>query len=630
MGSPKNPLRSSRQWGANSIENAIARSLQALTIFGIWFLIAGLVTSCRGGASTPTEELPAPPPPTVPPTRTARPTVPPEPAPVRNSVFIFGRSRDSMILDPAVTTDYESYRVTGQCLESLYQYEPHTTNPTPALAVGCQSSQNATVWTCTLREDVKFHDGTDFDADAVIFNFERWRFSDHPYHSESQMFASYEYVWGGIDNSGVITSVTKLTDHKVKFTLTEPMAPFLANLAMDAFAISSPAAIQEYGEAYGLPGAGCIGTGPFKFKEWVQGDHITLEAFEGYWGGRPTIDEVTWRVIPDDAFRFLTLRAGDIHAMDHATAQDLAAAEADPNLTVLVRPTLNTDQLAFNYMIEEFRDVRVREAVAHAINRQALVEGPQGETSEVARNPLPSVMWGHHDEARDWTYDPGLSRQLLSDAGFPNGLSEVTIAEDILDEEDEAIFSAGDKITPTLHYAPVARSDYLSYKDISESIAADLAHVGISVTLESARDWPTYQTLLDEGLLLGLYMHSWGSGALGFGGGNGDPDSYYNTSFGFESEDKEGPPDTWEKAPRASEGWWADTEIARLCYEASIDPSPAEREALYAQIEQLLRDNTYRIWIAHGNVPLVFSNRVSGYVPQPVGADYYEWVTVQD
>jgi peptide/nickel transport system substrate-binding protein len=316
--------------------------------------------------------------------------------------------------------------------------------------------------------------------------------------------------------------------------------------------------------------------------------------------------------------------------MDHATVQDLAAAEADPHLTVLTRPTLNTDQLAFNYMIEEFQDVRVREAVAHAINRQALVEEPQRSTRDVARNPLPSLMWGHHDEARDWTYDPGLSRQLLSDAGFPDGLSEVTIAEDILDVEDEAIFDAGDKITLTLHYPPVAGLDYPSYRGIGESIAADLAQVGISVTLESARDWPTYRSLQNEGMLLGLYLHSWGNGALGSGGENGDPDSYYSFSFGFESEDREESPDAWEKAPRASEGWWADTEIARLCYEASINPDRAEREGLYAQIEQLIRDNTYRVWLTHGNVPLVFSNRVSGFVPQPVGADYYEWVTFQD
>jgi peptide/nickel transport system substrate-binding protein len=609
------------------IGTATTRSLGAL---GIWLLIVGLTTSCRGSASTPTEEPLTPATPTTPPTQTIRPTVVPEPAPVRKSVFSFGRSRDSVILDPAITADYESYRVTGQCLESLYQYEPHSTNPIPALAVGCQSSQKATVWTCTLREGVKFHDGTDFDADAVLFNFERWRFSDHPHHTEGQVFESYRYVWGGLDDSSVITSATKLNDYKIKFTLTEPMAPFLANLAMDAFAISSPAAIQEYGEAYGLPGTGCIGTGPFKFREWVQGDHITVEAFEGYWGGRPAVDEVTWRVIPDDAFRFLALKGGDIHAMDHLTVQDLAAAEADPNLTVLTRSTLNTGQLAFNYMIEEFRDVRVREAVAHAINRQALVEGPQRGAGDVARNPLPSVMWGHHDEARDWTYDPGLSRQLLSDAGFPDGLGEVTIAEDILDEEEEAIFDAGDKITLTLHYAPVARSDYVSPKDISESIAADLAQVGISVTLEPARDWPTYQALKNEGLLLGMYLRSWGNGTLGSGGENGDPDSYYNTSFGLESEDREGSSDTWEKAPRASEGWWADTEIARLCYEASVNPDRAARETLYVQIEQLLRNNTYRIWLTHGNAPLVFSNRVSGFVPQPVGADYYEWVTVQD
>ncbi len=106
-------------------------------------------------------------------------------APAAGGTFIFGRGGDSVQLDPAIVTDGESFRVTGQCLEPLYQYEPGSTKPIPALATECTSNAEGTEWTCTLREGVKFHDGTDFNADAVIFNFERWRFTDNPYHFES-------------------------------------------------------------------------------------------------------------------------------------------------------------------------------------------------------------------------------------------------------------------------------------------------------------------------------------------------------------------------------------------------------------------------------------------------------------
>ena len=345
------------------------------------------------------------------------------------TTFIFGRGGDSVQLDPAIVTDGESFRVTGQCLEPLYQYEPGSTVAIPALAEECVANEDSTEWTCTLRQGVKFHDGTDFNADAVVFNYDRWRFTDNPYHFESQVFEYYEYMWLGFDDDSIITSVEKVDDYTVKFTLDAPLAPFLANLAMDMFAISSPAAIEEYGEDYGLPAAGCVGTGPFTFVEWVEGDHITVAANEGYWGGAPTIDEIVWRVIPDDSARFLALQSGDIHGLEQAVVEDLAVAEASDDMYVETRPALNTGYLAFNYYIVEFQDIRVREAIAHAINRQGLVENFYGAYGEVATNFLPPLIWGHDDTIEDWTYDPELARQLLADAGFPDGLSEVTLVE---------------------------------------------------------------------------------------------------------------------------------------------------------------------------------------------------------
>jgi peptide/nickel transport system substrate-binding protein len=274
---------------------------------------------------------------------------------------------------------------------------------------------------------VKFHDGTDFNADAVIFNYDRWRNTDNPYHFESQVFEYYEYMWGGFDDTSVIASVEKIDDYTVKFVLTDSLAPFLANLAMDMFAIASPTAIEANGEAYGLPGVGAVGTGPFKFVEWVEGDHITVEANADYWGGAPGVSEIVFRVIADDSARFLALQAGDIHGLEQAVVEDLATAEAADDLYVLTRPALNTGYLAFSYRIVEFQDVRVREALAHAINRQGLIENFYGAYGEAASNFLPPLIWGHNSAIEDWTYDPELSKQLLAEAGFPDGLSEVTI-----------------------------------------------------------------------------------------------------------------------------------------------------------------------------------------------------------
>lgn len=344
-----------------------------------------------------------------------------------SDTFVFGRGGDSVQLDPAVVTDGESFRVTGQVLEPLYQYEPGSTKPIPALAESCTANAESTEWVCVLRQGVKFHDGTDFNADAVIFNFERQRFTTHAQHYESQTYEYYEYMWGGLDDASVITAVEKVDDYTVKFVLSVPLAPFLANLAMDIFAISSPTAMEAAGEEYGLPANGAVGTGPFKFVEWVEGDHITVDANADYWGGAPGVEQIVWRVIADDSARFLALQAGDIDGFEQAVVEDLITAEASDDLYVQTRPALNTGYLAFSYKIVEFQDVRVREALAHAINREGLIENFYGAYGEAASNFLPPLIWGHDDTIVDWEYDPELSLQLLADAGFPDGISEVTI-----------------------------------------------------------------------------------------------------------------------------------------------------------------------------------------------------------
>jgi len=538
------------------------------------------------------------------------------PPPAAGGTFIFGRGADSVQLDPILVTDGESFRVTGQCLEPLYQYEPGSTKPIPALATECTANDAGTEWTCKLRQGVKFHDGTDFNADAVIFNFERWRFTTNPYHFASQVFEYYESMWLGFDDASIITAVEKIDEYTVKFVLNAPLGPFLANLAMDPFAISSPAAIEKYGEDYGLPASGCVGTGPFIYKEWVEGDHITVVANDNYWGGRPKVDEIVFRVIPDDSARYLALKAGDIQGLEQATVEDLADAATNPDIYVIARKGLTTSYVAFNYKIKEFQDVRVREAVAHAINKAPLVENFFGEYGQVAKTLLPPTVFGYNDAIVDWAYDPALSKQLLADAGFADGLSEVTIAEDITDASGNVTYKAGDKIPLRFYYMPVTRFYCPSPKEQGEAMAADLNKAGINVTMETAGDWPTYLGLRREGQLVGLYM-------LGWGGDNGDPDNF--TGYFFGGLSKAG--DT--RTPMAREGWYANQKVADLCYQALVTVGQENREPLYKQAEQILHDDVARIWIGHSATPLIFSKKISGYVAQPVGADYFEFVVME-
>jgi peptide/nickel transport system substrate-binding protein len=356
---------------------------------------------------------------------------------------------------------------------------------------------------------------------------------------------------------------------------------------------------MECGENYGTPTCGAVGTGPFKFVEWVEDDHITVEANADYWAGTPTIGKIVWRVIPDDSARFLALKAGDIHAMEQAGIEDIKAAEEDPNLYVEATG-LNTGYLAFNYHIEELQDPRVREAIFHAIDREGLRQAFYGNYGQVPTTFLHPSMWGRPD-LEAWEYDPELAKQLLAEAGFPDGLKEVHNLD------------TGEVGTLTFYYMPVTRFYYPSPKEIGEAMAADLAKVGIDTELVLEGDWPTYLAAAREGKLYGLYM-------LGWGGDNGDPDNFLCYFF-CRCTDEES---------AKGQGWYVNPELAELLKNAAVETDQAERAKMYARAETMLYEDRARLWVMHNDTPRLFSSKVSGFVVQPVGADKYEWVVIED
>jgi peptide/nickel transport system substrate-binding protein len=506
--------------------------------------------------------------------------------------FIFGRGGDSVQLDPAVVTDGESFRVTNQGCESLLKYDGETTNVAPSLASEWAASEDGLVWTFNLREGVMFQDGTPFNADAVVFNFERWRFTDNPYHFEEQVFEYYDYMWGGFDDASIITSVEALDEYTVQFTLSAPLAPILANLAMPMFNIASPTAIQEYGPDYGTPEVGFVCTGPFQFVEWQTDDRIVLERYEDYWGEIPgNIDRIIIRTIPDNSARFAALQTGELHAMEQANIEDLDVAEAADDLYILARPALNTAYLAFSYRIEELQNQLVRQAISLAVDRAAITEAFFGKYGEVANNFLPPLVWGHNDEVVA-EYNPERARELLAEAGYPDGFSEVTVD--------------GEKMPLTLYYTPIVRFYSPDPEGIAQAQANNLAAIGIEVQLATLGDWPTYLDARRNGELVGLYQ-------LGWGGDNGDPDNFLGYFFA--------------EGPKPNEGFYDNAELRTLLQAARIAPQE-ERTAMYQEAEAMLAADAGRIFIAHQNTPLVFRNDVSGYVPNALGTDLYKNASV--
>jgi peptide/nickel transport system substrate-binding protein len=512
------------------------------------------------------------------------------------ATFIFGAQGEPVDLDPAIITDGISSRITRQIYEGLVKYRGATTELAPALAEKWTVSKDGTEWTFTLRKNVKFHDGTPFDAAAVVWNFERWRFTSHPQHDNvkkaGKTFEYYGKQFGGFDDKSIITKVEAVNPATVKITLKTPQGPFLNNLGMFVFDIASPKAVEKHGLAFTK---NPVGTGPFRFVEWKVGQEVILEANKDYWdkANAPKVQRVVIRNIKDNAQRLAALKAGEIHGLEGMNPDDVKVVRADPNLQLLLRPANTTGYVAFNYKVKELKDGRVRQAFAHAINKKAIVDALYGGTGMVATQFQPPALWGHNKELKDYEYNPERAKQLLRDAGFPQGLKEIT-------------WEDGRKEPLQFWYLPVSRPYYPNGKEIGEAIAADLAKVGITVQLQTT-DWTVYLDKRKNGQLP-LYM-------LGWTGDNGDPDNFVCYFF---------------CQPGAStEAFYSNPALAEVLLQAQKLTDQKKRAELYRKAEQMIHDDVARLFIAHNQPPLPFRKNVKGYVPNPTGSEYFNTVSLQ-
>src|SRR5690606_10261885 len=274
-------------------------------------------------------------------------------------------------LDPINVTDGESIRVTHNVFETLLEYDQNL-ELQPKLATEYESSEDGLTWTFQLREGVKFHDGTDFNADAVVFNFERWMDPENPYHQGD--FAYYPFLYGGFkgDENHLIEYVKANGDYELEIKLKRKTAPFLSYLAISMFGIASPAAIEEYGETLN---ENPVGTGPFKFESWNRNDTITLAKNEDYWmESKPHLDKVIYRVIPENSARLNALQTGEIDVLDGMNAGDTTVVEDAEGFELLKRPSFNIGYMAFNMEKEPFDDPLVRQAINMAIDKEEIVE----------------------------------------------------------------------------------------------------------------------------------------------------------------------------------------------------------------------------------------------------------------
>ncbi|MGH3089691.1 MAG: ABC transporter substrate-binding protein [Rubrobacteraceae bacterium] len=515
------------------------------------------------------------------------------------SVFTFGRGADSVGLDPIHVTDGESLIVTRQIFDGLLDFEPETTNLVPALATAVpEASEDGLEYVFELREGVTFHDGESLNAEAVVFNFERWRNTDNDFHvgggSQSSNFAYFASMFGGFDDECIIEAVEAVDELTVRFLLGEQLAPFLNNIAMSPFGIASPAAIEEDVEGFWQ---NPVGSGAFRFESWDRGSEVRLAAAEEWWGtdipeqeggGGPFVDRVIFRSVPDNTARVAALSGGDLSGADGLTPDDVPTIEERGGLKVITRPPLNIGYLAMNTTKEPFTDVNVRMAVVHAINMPEIVEAFFGDTGEVASNAMPPTVPFFREETEPYEYDPDRARELLEEADM------------------------GDGFQMELWYMPIPRPYMPNGEGIAQAMQRDLREVGIEAELVT-REWGTY---LEE---TGRGAHD--AALLGWTGDNGDPDNFLNvllSSSGATEQDAQ------------NIAYYQNPELDEILNDAASTIDEAEREELYAQAQEIIYDDVPWVPIAYAEPPLGFQEAVQDYLPSPTGGEGFNPIKIEE
>ena len=339
------------------------------------------------------------------------------PTGARNGTIRVALPSNPDVLDPALTVDGNSAVVMSNIMEGLLGIKQHTGEIIPVLAKSWEAKQNGKVFIFHLRQGVKFHDGTKFDAEAVKFNMER----QMPPNKTEDM-PSADQIYGNVEE------VEVLGEYEVKVTLNSPDVTFLTGLAqMPGGPMVSPEALKENPDEFKK---NPVGTGPFQFVEWVPDQYVRLKAFEDYWGGEPKADQMVYKVIEDAASRTSSLLAGEVDILPWVNINHLERLKRG-DMNIIEQPGWTLNYIAFYTDQEPFNDKKVRKAIFMGVNRKKLVKGLYGNHAVVANGIIPPGVLGHSDELFPPEYDPERARELLKEAGYEDGLSFKLLAYNV-------------------------------------------------------------------------------------------------------------------------------------------------------------------------------------------------------
>ncbi|PTQ96075.1 dipeptide transport system substrate-binding protein [Paraburkholderia sp. GV068] len=487
------------------------------------------------------------------------------------------------------STDFDAS--TNTVYNGLVQFRRGTLDLEPALATSWDISADQRTYTFHLRGGVKFHTTAwfrptrDFNADDVLFTFNRMLHADDPFRKAYP--SSFPYFSDlGFDRN--IESIEKIDALTVRFRLKEPDVIFVRNLAMSFASILSAEYAEKLSAAHReadinqLP----VGTGPFVFRSYQKDALIRYDANPVYW--RPDdvkLAHLIFAITPDPAVRMQKLASGECQVSVFPRPADLEVVKRNAALTAVSGVGFNVGFVAYNTQHAPLNRVEVRRALDMAIDKPAIIQSVFSGNATIASNPMPPAQWSYNKQLKDAPYDPAKAKALLAQAGFPNGF-EVS-----------------------LWAMPVQRPYNPNAQLMAQLIQQDWAKIGVRAKIVSY-EWGEYNRRAKQGGEHDAMLYGWS-------GDNGDPDNWLGTLLGCDA------------VHGSNVSKWCDPAFNALIDKARAAANVDERTALYQQAQVIFKQQVPYTPIAHSIVSLPVSKRVKGMVFSPLGSHRFEGVWLE-
>ncbi|WP_417308015.1 ABC transporter substrate-binding protein, partial [Devosia sp.] len=480
------------------------------------------------------------------------------------NILVVGQIAEPASLDPHVSTAANDFRIAVNLYDGLVRNKPGTLEIEPALATDWSISDDGLEYTFNLREGVTFHDGTPFNAEAVKFNFDRMLDEDHPYASTGPFPLSFYF--SSVENVEVLDDLT------VKFTLNEPFAPFMSNLASATGLIVSPAAVEEFGADYGR---NPVGTGPFKFEEWQSNTSVVASRNEDYWDGAPPLEAVIFRPISDANTRVAEMLSGGIDVLLETPPDNVAQFRDDSSFQVVEAVGPHVWYVMLNAKDGPFADKRVRQAVNYAVNKESLVNDVLQGTADVSAGPIPPAFnWAYNADVDPYPYDPDMARKLLAEAGAEDASLTFLVTE--------------------------GGSGMLDPVPMGTAIQADLAAVGLDVEIKTY-EWNTFLSEVNPGLE--------GKGDMAeMAWMTSDPDTLPFLALRTAA---------WPAEGGFNSSYYSNPEVDALLDKARVATDRAERGELYKQVQAITHEDAPWLYVANWKQNAVITSAVGDFELQP-------------